>query len=189
MRIDARRRRQDSRAALRLLCSTLACLGLYAATSGQARPPRPDPNYPKRVDESPFRRLDVGDLRIELMALNDEACPLQLQSGRVAPAPGRHRVILVDVKSLSGPRLASFSLTTLVFDASGRLRGTRDTPADVKLAARKSASVELALDYSAMASGDRLVVAVRRAAWDDGEWLSDPGELISVATKFVRQRL
>jgi hypothetical protein len=163
-----------------------ACLALCAAANGQTRPTRSDSNYPKRVDRSPFQRLHVDDLRVQLMALNDEACPLQLQSGRVAPAAGGHKALWVDVKSLSASGLASFSLTTIVFDSSRRLKLTRDTPSQVALAAQQSASVELTLDYSAMSSGDTLVVVVKRVALGDGDWQSDPQELLSVAKEFVR---
>jgi hypothetical protein len=126
----------------------------------------------------------VDNLRVQLMALNDEACPLQLLAGRVAPTAGRHHTIWVDVRSLA-TGVGSFALATLVFDNRGRFKGTRDTPADVALATQDSASVELALDYSAMANGDTLVVAVKRVALNEGAWHSDPEELRSVATQFV----
>lgn len=48
--------------------------------------------------------------------------------------------------------------------------------------------MELLLDYSQMASGDTLVVAVGRVAWDGGAWQSDASEPASVARELVRQR-
>ena len=103
----------------------LACASLPCFASGQG--PTRDPGIPKRIDQSPFRRIDVGDLRIELMALNDEACPLQLQSGRYGTAPGRHRALWVEVKSLSQTMIGSYALATLVFDAAGNLKTKRHT--------------------------------------------------------------
>jgi hypothetical protein len=178
----------DGRARGRHWAPILACLGLALPALGQARPGQAS-SGPKRIDQSPFRRIDIGDLRIELMALNDEACPLQLQSGRVGTSPGRHRALLVEVKSLSKPTLASYALVTLVFDASGRLKNRRQTPISARLADGKRASVELSLDYDDLATGDWLVVAVEHVAWADGNWRSDPEELESVATGLVRRRL
>ncbi len=172
---------------MRSLFSALALLALCGPVLGQTRPGR-EASIPKRVDSSPFRRIDIGDLRIELMALNDESCPLQLLSGRVGPSPGRHKALWVEVKSLSGPTLGSYALVSLAFDAAGNFKGTRQTSVTAKLATGKRASVELALNYETLGSGDWLVVAVERAAWDDGQWRSDGQELVSVATEHVNAR-
>jgi hypothetical protein len=167
---------------------TLVALPFLAEPAlGQA--PGREPSAPKRIDQSPFRRIDVGDLRIELMALSDEACPLQIRSGRVGSSPGRHRALWVDVKSLSAPPIASYALVTLVFDAAGRLKGTRRTAVTAALAQGKGASVELALDYSDLATGDWLVVAVEHVALAENDWRSDPEELQRVAAEQVRLRV
>lgn len=175
-------------AALRLPSFALVFLALGVPAFGQARPPQRENSVPKRVDTTPFRRIDIGDLRVELMALNDESCPLQLLSGREGPSPGRHKALWVEVESLSAPTLGSYALVTLAFDAAGNFRGTRHTPVAAKLETGKRASVELSLDYGALGSGDWLVVAVERVAWDDGHWRSDGQELVSVATERVRAK-
>jgi hypothetical protein len=174
---------------LRGLCAGLLCAGLGASALAQSRSARPDANGPKRVDTSPFRRLDIGNLRVELMALNDEACPLQLRSGRVSPTAGRRHALWVDVKSVSPARLASFSLVTLVFDASGRLKETRDTSGGPRLEPQSLASLELSLDYSSLGTGDWLVVAVTSVARDEGEWRSDTAELVSVAAELLQRQM
>lgn len=171
----------------RSLCLALACASLSAVALGQGRtPPTRDAGIPKRIDQSPFRRIDIGDLRIELMALNDEACPLQLQSGRVGAAAGRHRALWVEVKSVAAQDLASYALVTMVFDPAGHLRTRRHTSVGERLRKGKRASVELTLDYDTLGNGDRLVVAVERAASAEDAWRSDPEELEAVATERVR---
>lgn len=152
------------------------------------RPSRPQPDTPRRTDSSPFRRIDVGDLRVDLLALNDETCPLQIASGRSATGAGGQRVIAVDVKSLAATTLDTFTIGVLVFDAAGAFKWSRNAATGAGLATGQVHSVDLALDYSTLATGDLVVVAVRGTGWAGGGWQSDWDEARNAANEFVKRR-
>lgn len=181
---------------MHLLGAAFGCAllgGPLGSTALAQRPPRPPRQQqpsgtPGRTDSSPFRRIDLDDLRVDLLALNDDACPLQIQSGRAVAGVGGHRVISVDVRSLAPTTLDSLGLGALVFDAAGVFKWSRDAGTGAGLATGKRGSVDLALDYSTLATGDRVVVAVKEVAWAGGGWASDWKEVRMVATEIVKQR-
>src|SRR5262245_25222582 len=69
-----------------LWCATLACVALCASALAQGRSTGTDVNGPKRIDSSPFRRMDIGNLRVEPGA----GCRLLgVRDGRLAGGRGR----------------------------------------------------------------------------------------------------
>jgi hypothetical protein len=140
------------------------------------------------MDSSPFRRLDLGDFKVDLMGLNDEACPAQIQAGRVFGGSGGHRGVAVLVKNVAGAAVEGLALTTFVFDARGLFKWTRDSGIQAALSPTRVASVDLPLDYANLANGDILVVAVKGADASDTAWNSDAAELRSAAEAFARRR-
>lgn len=179
---------------LRLLGTAFGCalLGHQPADSApaqrQARPPRPQQHTPRRTDTSPFRRIDIGDLRVDLLALNDEACPLRIASGRVGAGAGGQRVIAVDVKGLAPATLDSYTLGVLVFDAAGVFKWTRNAATGAGLPTGNVHSVDLALDYATLGTGDLVIVAVKGTGWAGGVWTSEWEEVRTAASEFAKRR-
>ena len=179
--------------ALRLAAVLLPMCVPGDARAQVARPPqnRPvphstDPSLPRR-DTTPFRELDIEGTRIEFLALNDEACPLQIQSGRVVKAQSGQQVVAVEVKSLSETPLNSFVLAALVFDATGAYKADRSAGTGGPLPQRQLRRVDLTLNGSAFAAGDRVVLAVKETRWTDGGWRSIPDEVRAAAREAVQQ--
>lgn len=165
---------------------TALCLGQTAIASAQ-QPPQSPPGPRPTSRETPFRSIDLYGLPVRFVAMNDEACPLQLLEGRTDKLSGSW-VMSVQVKSLADATIDRFRLDALVFDPDGRYEGVLHLDAGPELPPREPRWVELAFDRHALSAGDVVVVAVRETLSATSGWRSDRSEVRSAAQQAVRQR-
>lgn len=141
--------------------------------------------YQSRDSAASFKRLEFEGVRFQLLALNDESCPLQILSGRITKTAVGTRSLTVEVQSVLDAPADSFLLSALAFDASGTLKADRTAGPGGPIPLRQTQSLEIALNAAALVAGDYMVLSLKEVAWSDGPWRSDMDEVRTAAREAV----
>jgi hypothetical protein len=176
----------------------VACVAFLLAAGGIAtgqtsRPPQnhtaprnTDLAQPPHGERDPFREVDLNGKRIDLLLLNDEACPVQVWPGPITHASTGQWVVGVDAKYLAAGPLETVVFGELVFDAAGSFKADRTAGTGGPLQGRKKRRINLTLDRASLDSGDRVVLAVQEVTGAEGRWHSVPEQVRMAAEDAVR---
>ncbi|MFI5183437.1 MAG: hypothetical protein ACHQNV_03485 [Vicinamibacteria bacterium] len=159
---------------------------------GHSAPHGTDQTQPTHHEDDPFRELrfrelDLSGVRIDLLLMNDEACPVQVWPGPITRASTGQWIVGVDAKYLADGPLQNVVFAALVFDAAGTFKADRTAGTGGPLPARKKRRIGLALDRSSYDPGDHVVLAVREVTWADGRWHSVPEQVRMAAQDAVTE--
>ena len=174
-----------------MACALLGVVVKVGPTHAQERRPPGSHSGPSRVPQqrrdsaAAFKRLEFEGVRFQLLALNDESCPLQIRSGRITKTAVGTRNLTVEVQSVLDAPADSFLLSSLVFDASGTLKADRTAGPGGPVPLRQAQSLEIPLNRASLVAGDYVVLSLKEVAWSEGPWRSDVDEVRMAAREAV----